>query len=60
MGLTSLTILVLPAMAEVFRFMAVAVALYFPLAVLVWLAIDKLQKPTEQGSEVHRRRPFQG
>ena len=60
MGLTYLTALVFPAMAEVFKFLAIAVALYFPLAILVWLAIDKLQKPTEQGSEVHRRRPFQG
>lgn len=55
MGLENVMIVVLPALDEVYKLLAVAVALYFPLAMLTWLAIDKLHKTSDESPIAPRR-----
>jgi hypothetical protein len=53
MGVEYLMIMVFPALEDVYKLLAVVVALYFPVAMLVWLAVDKLHKPSENRAEAH-------
>jgi hypothetical protein len=48
MGLEIVMIVVLPALDEVYKLLAVAVALFFPAAMLTLIAIDKLHKTSDE------------
>jgi hypothetical protein len=64
MGVEYLMIVVFPRLEDVYKLLAVVVALYFPVAMLVWLAIDKLHKPSENCADAplpqtsHSRAPL--
>lgn len=60
MGVGYLMIVVFPALGDVYKLLAVVVALYFPVAMLVWLVIDKLHKPSENRGEAHPPQPSHG
>ncbi|HUZ46386.1 MAG TPA: hypothetical protein VMW54_07085 [Terriglobia bacterium] len=57
MGMTYLGMIVFPAREEVYKLLAVVVALYFPVAMLTWLVIDKLHKPSDERAEARRHQP---
>ena len=59
MGLEIVMIVVLPALDDVYKLLAVAVALYFPAAMLTWIAIDKLHKTPDE-SPIASRQPTSG
>ncbi len=60
MGTTYLGMVVFPALTEVYKLLAVIVALYFPVAMLTWLAIDKLHKSPDDRAEVRRQQASRG
>ena len=60
MGMEYLVIVTFPPLGDVYKLLAVVVALYFPVAMLTWLAIDKLQNASEDSANVlpPKPRPF--
>lgn len=48
-----------PAMQRIYELLALAVALYFPLALLTWLVIDKFLATGDGMRQVVRRPPGQ-
>ena len=55
MGLENVMFVVLPALDDVYRMLAVVVAFYFPAAMLTWIAIDKLHKTSDESPIASRR-----
>ena len=55
MGLENILIIVLPALDDVYKLLAVVVALYFPAAMLAWFAVDKLHKTHDESPIAPRR-----
>lgn len=56
MGTEYLTIAMLSGLENIYKLLAVVVALYFPVAMLTWLAIDKLHKAGDDNLIAPRRR----
>ncbi|HET9177091.1 MAG TPA: hypothetical protein VFQ24_01900 [Terriglobia bacterium] len=48
-----------PGMQRIYELLAFLVALYFPVALLTWLAIDKFFASDDANGRVQRRQPDQ-
>jgi len=59
MGMAYL-MMVFPPLEDVYKLLAVVVALYFPVAMLTWLAIDKLHNTADDRIDARRQQPSQG
>lgn len=57
MEIESMIAAVFPALEDIYRFLAIVVALYFPLAMLTWLVIDKLHKTGDERIDVRSEQP---
>jgi hypothetical protein len=60
MGMAYLMMVAFPPLEEFYKLLAVVVALYFPLAMLTWVAIDKLHNMADDRIEARRQEPAQG
>ena len=50
-------VIVAPAMEQIYEFLAFVVALYFPVALLTWLVIDKFFATSDGNGHVVRQQP---